>query len=506
MEEGDRDEQEDEYKTPPFGLINYEPIPEVVRARREEEVRKMQAVLMDTFEAFGVAVKPAGIEHSSDVTRYKFVLPVGKSMLSVIRLKNEIMAATQNFRVNVIAPIPGTTSFGVELENSEPEDVNFRELILSSDFTNPLLRLPVAFGRDIAGKPFVIDVTEMGHLLIGSAIGMGKSVCINNILLSFLYKFSPAQLKFVLLDLKSVEMDVYKASPHLGMPIAKDPLSAVRCLKLVVREVKHRYDMFRCEGVTHVEAYNRSVYESHLTAGKFGRVASCSSEDGGPLREKPHHLPYIIVVINELAEIMMQAKDEVESLFDDIAADAPAAGIYLIATTQLPRRRVVTESVRHAFPSRIALRVTEKRESRILLDADGAENLMEHGDALYRGVEMNCGMTRFHAAMVSFDEIANVVRFCSCQRTQNFVNHACDPAIWHRERSSSKGAEAGLDGALYDRCVRLVIEERKASTSLLQRRFSLGYGCAAKMIDMMEERGVISPPMGAARIREVFIR
>lgn len=506
MEKSDMKEQEEEYKIPPFGLINYEPIPEEVRAWREEEVRKMQAVLMDTFEAFRVAVKPAGIERSSDVTRYRFVLPVGKSMLNVTRLKNDIMAATQNFRVNILAPIPGTTSFGVELENIEREDVNFRELLLSSDFANPLLRLPVILGKDVVGKPFIVDMTEMGHLLIGSTIGMGKSVCINDILLSFLYKFSPTELKFILLDLKNIEMDVYKTLPHLGMPIAKDPSSAVRCLKLIAREMEHRYDMFRREGVTHVEAYNRRVYERHLTAGKTGRVTNCSPQDESSLGEKLHHLPYIIVVINELTEIMMQAKDEVEALLDNVAINAPAAGIYLVATTQSPQRRVVTESVRRAFPSRIALRVNEKRESRILLDADGAENLVEHGDALYRGTEMNCGMTRFRSAIVSFDEISNVVRFCSCQRTQHFIDHACDPAIRHREGGSSKSEEAVLDETLYDRCVRFVILEQKASTSLLQRRFSIDYGCAAKMMDMMEERGVISSPVRAGRIRKVIIR
>lgn len=418
MEEGDRDEQEDEYKTPPFGLINYEPIPEVVRARREEEVRKMQAVLMDTFEAFGVAVKPAGIEHSSDVTRYKFVLPVGKSMLSVIRLKNEIMAATQNFRVNVIAPIPGTTSFGVELENSEPEDVNFRELILSSDFTNPLLRLPVAFGRDIAGKPFVIDVTEMGHLLIGSAIGMGKSVCVNNILLSLLYKFSPAELGLVLIDLKNVEMNVYRKLPHLAAPIVTSTSNAIMHLKAVIQEVERRFSLFECEGVTSVGEYNRRVYELSQTARDNGGAASLLARDGRQIDDLPgipRRLPHIIVVINELADLMLQAKGEAEFLLSSLAMKASVVGIHLVATTQMPQKMVVTETIKRAFPSRIALKVTDKQESRVMLDDEGAETLMEHGDGLLR-METEKGMTRFRAAIISFEEISRIVEFCSRQR------------------------------------------------------------------------------------------
>ena len=408
----------DEYRLPPPELINYEPIPESVRAARAAEMQRLRAVLVDTFAAFHVEVTPGRIKCGPDVTRYEFTLSDEKDMRIVTQLETEIMAATQNPRVNIVTSIPGKVSFGIDLANSEREDVNLRELLLSPNFADPLLCLPVALGRDVVGEPVIGDIADMGHLLIGSVIGMGKSVCVNNILLSLLYKFSPAELGLVLIDLKNVEMNVYRKLPHLAAPIVTSTSNAIMHLKAVIQEVERRFSLFECEGVTSVGEYNRRVYELSQTARANGGAASLLVRDGRQIDDLsgiPRRLPHIVVVINELADLMLQAKGEAEFLLSSLAMKAPSVGIHLVATTQMPQKMVVTETIKRAFPSRIALKVTDKQESRVMLDDEGAETLMEHGDGLLR-MEIEKGMTRFRAAIISFEEISRIVEFCSRQR------------------------------------------------------------------------------------------
>ena len=529
---------EEEYPLPPYELLKYEPVPESVRSQAREEMLETQSIIADTLESFRISVQPGEITRGPSVTRYEFSVLRGQSVKAVAGKSKDIMANTRSPSVNILAPIPGKSTVGIELENSVKEPVYLRELLQSDEFHDPKVRIPVALGKDVYGNPVIGDLAAMPHVLVAGSTGSGKSVCINSMLVSFLYKFRPDELKLILVDPKVVEMQPYKKLPHLAVPVVTDPTRVIGALRWAVNEMEHRYKLFSKMGVRNLEDYNalppdaqpildeeeESVGRENPDAvdaivrdveGSQGcaipeedeeeRQRELDFEDDGTI---PSRLPYIVIVIDELADLMIQVKEDLENYIGRLTGKARAAGIHMIVATQSPRAQVVTGTIKTNLPSRIALKVSSQLDSRVILDEGGAENLLGKGDLLFLPPGGPSKMARAQGAFVSDAEIASIIRFCAAHAKQNFVQSATE-AVNNPDAGASAG-ESGRGGndedeELYTRCVNLVVTERKASTSLLQRRFGIGYGKAARIMDMMEKRGVISPAQGANRAREVLV-
>lgn len=536
--------EESDYPLPPYEMLNYETVSDTVREAAAEEMLETQSIIADTLEAFRISVQPGDITRGPSVTRYEFAVPRGLSVKAVAGKSKDIMAATQSRSVNILAPIPGKSTVGVELENSVKEPVYLRELLQSDAFHSPKVRIPVALGKDVYGNPVIGDLASMPHVLVAGSTGSGKSVCINSMLVSFLYKFRPDELKLILVDPKVVEMQPYKKLPHLAVPVVTDPTRVIGALRWAVNEMEHRYKLFSTMGVRNLEDYNNlppdaqpvcnndeddsaGFYSADSPRAEDAIVRDIEDSQGCDIPDeeeeeqgefdfhddgtRPTKMPYIVIVIDELADLMMQVKEDLELYIGRLTAKARAAGIHMIIATQSPRAQVVTGIIKTNLPCRIALKVSSLLDSRVILDEGGAENLLGRGDLLYLPPGGPSKMARAQGAFVSDAEIASIIRFCASHAKQSFVQSAA-AALSNTDsagsgdsggRGSSRGSEE--DEELYTRCVNLVVTERKASTSLLQRRFSIGYGRAAKMMDLMEDRGVISPPQGANRAREVLI-
>ncbi len=539
---------DNDYPLPPYELLNYTPpSPEVARAAQHEAL-ELQQCLIDTFSNFNIAVEPGDITRGPSLTRYEFYPPKGLRLNRIANLGNDLMLATQTKSVNILAPIPGKNTVGIELENSSKESVYLRELLESPAFHNPKLKIPVALGKNVYGEPVIGDLAAMPHTLVAGTTGSGKSVCINSMILSMLYKFRPDELRLVLVDPKVVEMQPYKKLPHLACPVVTNPARVIGALRWAVNEMEHRYSMFSKIGVRNFEDFNNrpegfvpEPEEEELPeedvpinyaaidamVSEIERQAEDEVELGPETQDEldleddnniPAKLPYIVIIIDELADLMMVVKEDLENYIARLTQKARAAGIHLVAATQTPRSNVVTGLIKANIPCRIALKVASPLDSRIILDTNGAENLLGKGDLLFLPPGGITKLTRAQGAWVSDAEIASIIKFCSAHAKQKFdrnVTAAMNNADGSGpggpgsdgENGRLSGSKSGSDenDELYTRCVNLVVTERKASTSLLQRRFSIGYGRAAKIMDMMEERGVISPPQGATRAREVLV-
>lgn len=532
-----------DYPMPPYDLLRYEPVAPEVREAAQEEMMAMQAKIVDTLESFRISVGLGEITRGPSVTRYEFSVLRGQSVKSVENKRNDLMAATESPSVNILAPIPGKSTVGIELENSVKEAVYLRELLQSKEFRNPKVRIPVALGKDVYGNPVIGDLAAMPHVLVAGSTGSGKSVCINSMLISMLYKFRPDELKLVLVDPKVVEMQPYKKLPHLAVPVVTDPARVIGALRWAVNEMEHRYKLFSRTRVRNLEDFNKrppdalvyddeedvtdeSAYPDMRTADAI--VRDIEDSQGADIPEEdeqgeldfradepiPERLPYIVIVIDELADLMATVKEDLENYIARLTGKARAAGIHLIVATQTPRAQVVTGIIKTNLPSRIALRVASQLDSRVILDANGAENLLGRGDLLFLPPGGQSKLTRAQGAFVSDEEIASIIQFCAAHAKQSFVQSATEalsenppPSGGGRGRGGSSEGDggAGMDEELYTRCVNLVVTERKASITLLQRRFRIGYGRAAEIMELMEKRGVVSPANGTSRPREVLI-
>ncbi|MBR1978221.1 MAG: DNA translocase FtsK [Akkermansia sp.] len=542
----DTREQYDDYPLPPYDLLAYRPEPPEVGIAAREEMYDMQQRIVETLENFKITVEPGDITRGPSITRYEFFPPRGLRVNRISNLSSDLMLATESKSVNILAPIPGKNTVGVELENATKSPVYLRELLQSEAFHNPKLRIPVALGKDVYGNAVIGDLAAMPHTLVAGTTGSGKSVCINSMILSMLYKFRPDELRLILVDPKVVEMQPYKKLPHLACPVVTNPARVIGALRWAVNEMEHRYKLFSKIGVRNFEDFNNrpADYEPEPEEDEFydddqpidyAAIEAMASEIERPAEEEiplgeeeqdefdfeederiPSKLPYIVIFIDELADLMMVVKEDLENYIARLTQKARAAGIHLVVATQTPRANVVTGMIKANIPSRIALKVSSPLDSRIILDMTGAENLLGKGDFLFLPPAGITKLTRAQGAFVSDAEIASIIKFCASHAKQNFeqgvtaeMNNSDNAAGVggggdNGGRIGGKGV-SDEDAELYTRCVNLVVSERKASTSLLQRRFSIGYGRAAKIMDMMEERGVISPPQGATRAREVLI-
>ena len=482
------------YVFPPVNLLKVDPAPPSgdVRAELQQNAEK----LVDTLSSFNVRTKIVNVSRGPTITRYELQPEAGTRVRSIANLVDDIALNLATTGVRIEAPIPGKAAVGIEVPNKVVATVYARELIESDAFQSAKSCLTACLGRDVAGAPVFCDLAKMPHLLIAGTTGSGKSVCINSILLSILYKASPDEVKLILIDPKKVELNVYNGIPHLLSPVVSDPKKAAGTLNWAVGEMERRYELIEDAGVRNLQGYNAYI-ESHPERG-----------------EKLHQ---IVIVIDELADLMMTAKDDVETSICRIAQKARAAGMHLVIGTQRPSVDVITGLIKANVPSRIAFTTVSQVDSRTIIDIAGAEKLIGRGDMLYSPV----GATRpvrVQGAFVSDNEVEDVINFIKLNSGEgNYSEEVIESIEKEAARigQSKKGASASLediDAEAADEpadpmlrpAIELAIECGKISTSLIQRRLSLGYGRAAKLIDRMEKLGYVSAPDGQ-KPRDVLI-
>ena len=537
----------EDYPLPPYDMLFYKPQDEEDTAAAREEMFATQQNIIETLSSFRIDVEAGDITRGPSITRYEFYPPKGLKLNRITNLADNLKLATQSKSINILAPIPGKNTVGIELENDIKAPVYLRELLQSEAFHSPKLRIPVALGKDVYGNPVIGDLAAMPHTLVAGTTGSGKSVCVNSMILSMLYKFRPDELRLILVDPKVVEMQPYKKLPHLACPVVTNAARVIGALRWAVNEMEHRYKLFSKIGVRNFEDFNNRPEdfepepEEEEVAPQYNSlpdgfdaadaiVRDIEDSQGNeylPEEEEqgefdfdadeqiPAKLPYIVIIIDELADLMMQVKEDLENYIARLTQKARAAGIHLVAATQTPRANVITGIIKANIPSRLAFKVASPLDSRVILDTNGAENLLGKGDFLFLPPGGVTKMTRAQGAFVSDPEIASIVKFCAAHAKQNFVQGVTAEMNNAENSSGGMGDGGGRLGGngmsdeeaeLYTHCVNLVVAERKASTSMLQRRFSIGYGRAARMMDLMEARGVIGPASGnTSRPREVLI-
>ncbi len=521
------------YETPGFDLLDYEEEPEEEPQADKDELIATQATIVETLKAFGVDVTPGDITKGPTITRYEVYPSLGLRVSRITQLEADLARATKAERINILAPIPGKDTVGIEIANDKKVAVALRELLQDPEFTSAKKKIPLALGKDVYGNTVIGDLAAMPHLLVAGATGAGKSVCINSIIASILFKFSPDELRFIMVDPKVVEMQIYGKLPHLVVPVVTDPNKVVAALRWVVAEMEKRYKAFAKCGVRNFDGFNdrprpekeepteeelaeAQALEEEEPDPEMVESIARAMEDGelGPPMEKdedeveleesmPDRYPYIVVIIDELADLMQTAPADVEMNIARIAQKARAAGIHLIIATQTPRADVVTGIIKANIPSRIAFQVSSALDSRVILDTKGADKLVGKGDMLYLPPG-SAKLERAQGAFVSDEEVEAIVEFCSSQGEQKFEK-AIQESI--EKGGASDGGESDVSDAdeeVIQKCLEVIHQEKKASTSLLQRRLRLGYTRAARMMDILEDRGIIGPADGA-KARDILI-
>src|SRR6266540_2587541 len=474
------------------------------------ELQEVQKVLIETLAQFGIAVAPGDITKGPTITRYEVYPAKGVRVDKIVSLERDLARATRAERINILAPIPGKDTVGIELANTRKVTVKLREMLQSPDWEEAKshARIPLALGKDVYGKAIVTDLAQMPHLLVAGTTGSGKSVCINALIASMLFRFTPEELRFVIIDPKMVELQAYHSLPHLAFPIVTDPRKVLLALRWLIDEMERRYKMFARMGVRNIAGCNaRPVKKKKTEEGKDFVVAGVSpakakAADTAAATEEqiPDKIPYVVVIIDELADLMQTAPADVETAIARITQMARAAGIHLIVATQTPRADVITGVIKANIPCRIAFQVASKIDSRVILDENGADRLLGQGDMLYLPPSAS-RLIRAQGVLVTDNEIHALVEFISKQSPPAF-----DTAMHEKLQSTSAPEEdvTAEDEELVEKCIEIIRQEKRASTSLLQRRLRLGYTRAARIVDILEQRGILGPGEGA-KPREILV-
>lgn len=508
------------YQLPPMDFLQH---PDLTAKPTEskEELMANARLMQQTLAQFGIEVSLGDITKGPTITRYELHPAPGVKLEKIQNLSNNLAAALKAERIHILVPVPGKSSVGVEVPNAVKTKVIMRDLFESDEWRHTKARIPIALGKDVYGHPIIADLAEMPHLLIAGSTGSGKSVCINSIIASLLYRFSPDQLRFVMIDPKVVEMQQYNALPHLVVPVVTDPKKVLLALRWVVNEMEKRYQIFARVGVRNIKSFNERPKDKPLPATEAELPLSARKEkvepgaDGFAVevdeqivvpREEdiiiPEKLSYIVVIIDELADLMLVAPADVEMAIARITQMARAAGIHCIVATQRPSVDVITGVIKANIPARIAFQVASRVDSRTILDAMGADKLLGKGDMLYLPPG-SANLKRAQGALITDQELEQVVEFIARQAKPSYELEI------HKQLSKpSPGAdiESGIDEdeEVIQQCVEVIRSEQKASVSLLQRRLRLGYGRAARIMDELEDRGIVGPSNGAEP-REILI-
>ncbi len=443
----------------------------------QEEIKRISTLLVNTLADFGIESKVVNVNRGPVITLYEIQIAPGIKVNKIVGLSDDIAMALAALRVRIVAPIPGKSAIGVEIPNRIRESVTLGDIINSKEYRSQNGLLKVVLGKDILGKPVTFDLKRQPHLLIAGATGSGKSVCVNSIIASLIYNYNPSYLRFILIDPKMVELQIYNGLPHLLTPVITESQSAQIALKWIIFEMDRRYKLLSQFNCRDIERYNNLI---------------------GTENDERRKLPYIVTIIDELADLMMVSSKEVEGSITRIAQKARAVGIHLVLATQRPSVDVITGIIKANFPARIAFQVAQKTDSRTIIDQNGAEKLLGKGDMLYQS-PISSFPVRIQGAFISEDEILGIVDHLS----QNYTSSYVDFEECISEFDNSKDREEEAD-ELFSEALKIIEETRKASASYLQRRLSIGYNRAARIIELMEDKGYVGPQQGS-KPREVYI-
>ena len=464
------------------------------RSVGEEALEQNARLLEGVLEDFSVKGDIISVHPGPVVTLYEFEPAPGVKSSRVIGLADDIARSMSAVSARV-AVVPGRNAIGIELPNLRRETVYLRELVAPPDFAESKHKLAIALGKTIGGEPVIVDLAKMPHLLVAGTTGSGKSVAINTMILSLLYRLTPQQCRLIMVDPKMLELSVYDGIPHLLTPVVTDPKKAVVALKWAVREMEDRYKKMSKLGVRNIDGFNARVAEALARREVISRTVQTGfdRESGEAIYEQElmdlTALPYIVVIVDEMADLMMVAGKEIEGAIQRLAQMARAAGIHIIMATQRPSVDVITGTIKANFPTRISFQVTSKIDSRTILGEMGAEQLLGQGDMLY--MAGGGRISRIHGPFVSDAEVERVVAHLKMQGRPDYLDAVVvddDPAV-----DDNDAATAGDEGTgdLYDRAVAIVLRDKKCSTSYVQRRLSVGYNKAASLVERMEKEGIV---------------
>ncbi|MDO8586264.1 MAG: DNA translocase FtsK [Armatimonadota bacterium] len=463
-------EEYGDFKLPPLTLLKESP---PAPARAEAELRGNIEIIERTLQEFNVAANVVEIAHGPTVTRYEIQLAGGIKVNKIVSLADNLAMSLAAIDVRVEAPIPGKSAIGVEVPNKTPALVALRDALNVQEFWDNPSKLTFSLGKDVSGSPKFADLARMPHMLIGGATNSGKSICLNTLIASLLFRATPEDVKFLLIDPKRVELSLFEGIPHLAYPVVKDVRQAAGILRAATKEMENRYDKFSRVGTRNIDGYNKKV-------------------------EPKDKMYYLVIVVDELADMMMQAGAEVESSICRLAQLARATGIHLVIATQRPSVDIITGTIKANISSRLAFAVSSQVDSRTILDMNGAERLVGRGDMLFMPIDA-AKPTRIQGPYISEEEIAALVQYLKEQRSPHYC---LEPAIV--SGSGGDGDDDASTDELYEDAVRLIVMKGHASTSMLQVRFKIGYNRAARLIDAMERQRIVGP-LDGAKPREVLI-
>ncbi|MCT4656227.1 MAG: DNA translocase FtsK 4TM domain-containing protein [Cohaesibacter sp.] len=499
--------RKEEFQFPPLSFLeepkSLGPNAGLTADQLEHNARLLEGVLSD----FGIRGEIIKVRPGPVVTLYELEPAPGIKSSRVIGLADDIARSMSAISARV-AVVPGRNAIGIELPNARRETVYLRGMLSSPEFEKSKAKLPICLGKNISGDPVVVDLARMPHVLVAGTTGSGKSVSINTTIMSLLYRHSPEQCRLIMIDPKMLELSIYDGIPHLLTPVVTDPSKAVVALKWAVREMEQRYKNMSKMGVRNIDGFNNRVRQSLAKGEAVTRTIQTGfdPETGDPIYEQEElnlePMPYIVIIVDEMADLMMVAGKDIEGAIQRLAQMARAAGIHLIMATQRPSVDVITGTIKATFPTRMSFQVTSKIDSRTILGEMGAEQLLGMGDMLYMA---GGGRTqRVHGPFVADEEVEEVVRHLKLQGVPDYLEAVTEDSEEEEAGAGSGKGGSGEEGSLYDKAVDIVLRDRKASTSYIQRRLSIGYNRAATLIEQMEQEGVISPANHAGK-REILV-
>lgn len=473
------------YTLPPHDLLdNVKPVG--VSGDANAAIEEQSRILQNTLADFDIEAKVVEVEQGPVITRYEIQPASGVRLSKITALQDNIAAAMQATSVRILAPIPGKSRVGIEVPNPEKQNVSFKEVLQSDALMNHKSKLAFVIGKDSAGGPMIADLDDLPHLLIAGSTGSGKSVCVNSLIMSLLFRTTPDEVRMILIDPKRVELTGYNGMPHLLLPVVTETEKAPGALSYLIAEMDRRYKVLQQFGVRDVESYNARLAENPPAPGPNGEAP-------------PKHYPYIVTIVDELADLMTTQRKEVETSIQRLAQLARAVGIHLVLATQRPSVDVITGVIKANFPARLAFQVTSQVDSRTVLDSGGAESLLGKGDLLFMDPRESHSK-RGQGAWVSNKEIDKTVQYVTKMRKAQY-----DPDILKSHTARKEGqAKNFRDDEYYPEACRTIVSSQQASVSTLQRRLGLGYTRAARLMDMMEEDGIVGPSKGA-KPRDIMI-